>query len=36
MGDLIDSAIRLSRHEAMVFGMDVQRRDALSAAVQTV
>jgi hypothetical protein len=26
MGDLIDSAIRLSRHEAMILGMDVQPR----------
>jgi hypothetical protein len=33
MGDLIDSAIRLSRHEAMILGMDVQPRDALAAAV---
>jgi hypothetical protein len=32
MGDLIDSAIRLSRHEAMILGMDVQPRDALAAA----
>jgi hypothetical protein len=34
MGDLIDSAIRLSRHEAMILGMDVQPWDALAAAVQ--
>ena len=33
MGDLIDSAIRLSRHEAMILGRDVQPRDALAAAV---
>jgi hypothetical protein len=35
MGDLIDSAIRLSRHEAMILGMDVQPRDALAAAVHS-
>jgi hypothetical protein len=29
---LIDSAIRLSQHEAMILGMDVQPRDALEAA----
>jgi len=33
MGDLIDSAIRLSRHDAMILAMDVQPRDALAAAV---
>jgi hypothetical protein len=35
MGDLIDSAIRLSQHEAMILGMDVQPRDALAAAVHS-
>jgi hypothetical protein len=34
MGDLIDSAIRLSRHEAMILGMDVQPRTGLAIAVQ--
>jgi hypothetical protein len=33
MGDLIDSAIRLSPLGAMILGMDVQPRDALAAAV---
>jgi hypothetical protein len=33
MGDLIDSAIRLRRHEAMIFGMDVPTREALDEAV---
>jgi hypothetical protein len=33
MGDLIDSAIRLSRLEAMILGMDVQPRAALAAAM---
>jgi hypothetical protein len=35
-GRLIDSAIRLSRHEAMILGRDVQPRDALAAAVHNV
>jgi hypothetical protein len=33
MGDLVDSAIRLSRHEAMILGMDAQPRDASATAV---
>jgi hypothetical protein len=29
-GDLIDSAIRLSRHEEMILGMDVQPKDGIA------
>jgi hypothetical protein len=30
MVDLIDSAIRLSRHEAMILGMDVQPKNGIA------
>jgi hypothetical protein len=30
MGDLIDSAIKLSRHEAMILVMDMQPKDGIA------